>query len=209
MVSRKVELRREMKQVLQALDERWLQAASEQVCTNLFKLIEKDLSKRFEHILAWTSFFPGEVDLSTFLMREMEARKVYLPRCLEDRSMDFISISQDWLSQVETGPSGVPEPKHSVVALYDSSDSLITENTLVLVPGLAFDRDGNRLGRGAGYYDRFLAKPALKSAIKVGICWSLQMVELVPTEEHEMAVDWVCHEDGYVKTAFTYTEDFE
>lgn len=62
---------------------------------------------------------------------------------------------------------------------------------LVLVPGVAFDVAGNRMGRGRGYYDRFLSQPTLKQAYKLGICYPCQLVEQVPTNSHDVAMDAV------------------
>ena len=60
------------------------------------------------------------------------------------------------------------------------------EQTLILVPGLAFDRTGHRLGYGGGYYDSYLKEhPEAKS---VGICYSVQMSEEIPLEEHDQLV---------------------
>ncbi len=62
---------------------------------------------------------------------------------------------------------------------------------LVLVPGLAFDDRGYRLGRGRGYYDRFLAHPALSNVLKIGIAFDFQRVDVVPTEAHDIPLDGV------------------
>ena len=68
------------------------------------------------------------------------------------------------------------------------------EITLILVPGLAFTRDGRRLGRGGGYYDRLLAlhRP---HAIALGICFDLQLIPDLPTEPHDQPVDAVLTEN--------------
>ena len=60
---------------------------------------------------------------------------------------------------------------------------------LILVPGLAFTRDGHRLGRGRGYYDRLLAR--LPRTASIGVCYECQLVEDLPTEAHDMRVDEV------------------
>ena len=62
--------------------------------------------------------------------------------------------------------------------------------TLVLVPGLAFTRDGARLGRGGGFYDRLLHGQAA-NACKDGICFEVQLVEFVPSEPHDVVLDAV------------------
>ena len=63
----------------------------------------------------------------------------------------------------------------------------------MLVPGLAFARDGARLGRGGGFYDRLLAGPQLR-ARRVGVCFEVQIVEAMPLEEHDQRVDEVLTE---------------
>lgn len=61
---------------------------------------------------------------------------------------------------------------------------------LILVPGLAFSKDRHRLGRGGGFFDRLLVGRA-KDAFKLGICFSFQLVDQVPTEAHDVVVDAV------------------
>jgi 5-formyltetrahydrofolate cyclo-ligase len=61
---------------------------------------------------------------------------------------------------------------------------------LVLVPGIAFTRAGARIGRGAGFFDRFLAHRAAR-AIKIGIAFSFQIVESLPLERHDVRLDLV------------------
>ena len=66
---------------------------------------------------------------------------------------------------------------------------------IALVPGLLFDKQGNRLGHGAGYYDELLARlPA--DCMKVGVCWSANVVDLLPTEAHDVAMTHLATEHG-------------
>jgi len=72
------------------------------------------------------------------------------------------------------------------------------EIEVILVPGLAFTREGQRLGRGGGNYDRYLALlPA--STLKMGVCFALQIVETLPAEPHDQPVDAVATEDGILR----------
>lgn len=74
--------------------------------------------------------------------------------------------------------------------LYPNTNKAYTgEYTLILVPGLAFDKFGKRLGYGGGYYDRFLEQHP--EAIKIGIVYPFQFIERVPVEEHDQAVDYI------------------
>ena len=69
---------------------------------------------------------------------------------------------------------------------------------VILLPGLAFDRAGNRLGRGAGFYDRYISalKDAGHNPTLIGVCYHAQIVDLVPTEPHDHRVDRVITELG-------------
>lgn len=64
------------------------------------------------------------------------------------------------------------------------------EIDLILVPGLGFDRSGRRLGRGGGFYDRFLAEPTLR-AVRCGVLFEPQLVESIPAEPHDIVVDYL------------------
>ena len=66
---------------------------------------------------------------------------------------------------------------------------------LILVPGLAFSKDHHRLGRGGGFFDRLLAGRAA-GAFKLGICFSFQVLESVPTESHDIVMDAIVTDDG-------------
>ena len=68
---------------------------------------------------------------------------------------------------------------------------------LILVAGIAFDRDGYRLGYGLGYYDKFLAK--LPKALKIGLCFDLQIVEKVPRESYDVPVDMIVTDEEVIK----------
>lgn len=67
---------------------------------------------------------------------------------------------------------------------------LPNEIDLILVPGLAFSQDRHRLGRGGGFFDRLLAGAA-KNAFKLGVCFSFQILEQIPTEAHDIVMDAV------------------
>ena len=69
---------------------------------------------------------------------------------------------------------------------------------LVLVPGLAFTAEGERLGRGGGFYDRLLSSPGFR-AFKVGVCFDRQMRETLPMEPHDQRVHRVVTEKGFLQ----------
>ena len=196
MKPKKAPIRADMEKILSSLDERWVSAASRELNLHFDRLLNSEVGKGIHCILAWTRFFPGEVDLSSFIVSQLEKREVFLPRSLPDRSMSFISIGKNWQLEVESGVYGIPEPKDSTGSLYKMERA---KETLVIVPGIAFDKAGNRLGRGKGYYDRFLGNEAMSAALKIGVCWSLQLVEAVPTSEQDIPMEWICTEEGALR----------
>lgn len=180
-----------MRRVVSNLDQRWLAAASSALCSHLADLLKREFPKDGVAILAWTSFFPGEPDLSSFISGSFGQYDIFLPKTYPDYSMKFVSVSDKWSEETEPGEFGIPVPTGG-----NFFDPASYSTTVVLVPGLAYDSLGNRLGRGKGHYDRFLGQPELRAAKKIGICWSLQIVDEVPAESHDIPVDWLCTEEG-------------
>lgn len=140
---------------------------------------------------AISAFLPmeGEVDLRPLFLRLPGWRWV-LPRVEPDRSVTF----RDAASPRETHRFGMEQPT-------DSSPLIpIHEIDVFLVPGLAFDRGGGRLGNGAGHYDRILSS-ARADAVSVGMAPEPRLVEEVPSESHDVSVGWLATEDGVVSRA--------
>jgi len=90
------------------------------------------------------------------------------------------------------GAFGIPEPKASCPAVAPE------ELDMVLVPGVAFDREGFRLGYGGGYYDRFLLQ-IRESAATVGLAYRFQVVDTVYPEKHDRRVRFVVTENGVIE----------
>jgi 5-formyltetrahydrofolate cyclo-ligase len=104
-----------------------------------------------------------------------------------------------WLTEsfeaMEPGSFGIPEPLPARCAAV-APEKL----ALVIVPGLAFDREGHRLGMGGGYYDGFL--PRCPLAAKLGLCWPWQIVERVPAGPLDVRVEGVLSGDQGLRLAF-------
>jgi 5-formyltetrahydrofolate cyclo-ligase len=93
---------------------------------------------------------------------------------------------------VQTGPFGIQEPSPSVPVL--RLEEITQHNVVVIVPGLAWDRSGARLGRGGGFYDRFLSTlvsyPVHPARIRtVSFCLEFQIVPEIPVGEHDQLID--------------------
>ena len=121
-----------------------------------------------------------EVRTVPMLQRALEEGKhVAVPKVYGDE-MKFIYL--DDLSQVESGYAGIPEP---------IADGPVADDpqALVLMPGMAFDPQGHRIGYGGGFYDKFLA--AEPGHPTVALCYDFQMLPQLQTQEHDIPVDAV------------------
>lgn len=108
-------------------------------------------------------------------------KQVFLPRFVEDSGRYEMALLEN-KNQLEAGKYGIKEPGKKCRA------SCKDEIDLWFIPGMAFDKQGHRLGRGAGFYDRLLAG---EGGIKAGVCSSERMLEGIPLEEHDVRMDFV------------------
>jgi 5-formyltetrahydrofolate cyclo-ligase len=95
------------------------------------------------------------------------------------------------LSELEKSSFGLLEPKNQKIVEAKKLD-------LIIVPGASFDKNGNRIGYGKGYYDRFL-KTISKHASTIGLCFEDNIEENIPTEAHDVKVDVVLTEKNTFK----------
>ena len=127
-------------------------------------------------------YLPYNQEVRTTPMLEQalaDGKRVAVPKCYGDE-MRFIFLED--LSQVEKGYANIPEP----IADGPVADD---ETALVLMPGLAFDREGHRIGYGGGFYDKFLA--AEPNHPTLALCYDFQMMDHLETEEFDIPVDTV------------------
>lgn len=136
----------------------------------------------------------GEVDTDLVRDRLLAAGAFpYYPRVMDERRLSFYPYRPGggWVR----GKYGILEPRAE-----RGTEGRDSGFHLVVVPGMAFDRNGRRLGRGSGYYDRFLA--GLEgTAVVVGFAFSRQMVTEVPVNERDVPMDVVITEDDIVRAS--------
>lgn len=159
-----------------AIDPEAKRIASKKVCDTLWQLI---VNKNYRIIHA---FIPmrNEIDINPFLNECLKDKiRIYTPKTYVDRVMiNYRYWGQNRLIKGIYGTS-YPDGKRAYRGPYD----------LIIVPGLAFDNSGYRLGYGGGYYDGFLADHP--EAYKVGVGYNFQLLDKVPIEEHDQKVDKV------------------
>lgn len=127
-------------------------------------------------------YLPYNQEVRTVPMLEQamrDGKRVAVPKVFGD-TMKFIDI--DDFSRIENGYCGIPEPM-------DDGPVADDPTALVLMPGLAFDPQGRRIGYGGGFYDRFLA--AEPEHPTLALCYAFQMVDHLETEEFDVPVDCV------------------
>jgi 5-formyltetrahydrofolate cyclo-ligase len=107
-----------------------------------------------------------------------EGKIVALPTCMPEKNLRAGMIGN--LDELVPGLFGLSEPDHTTLEIKPQDFDLI------IIPGLAFDKRGFRLGHGAGYYDRFLAKT---DAFKLGLGYGFQLVDELPINPHDIPVD--------------------
>ena len=139
-----------------------------------------------------TAPFRSEWDSRPLIVRSLAAGKIVaLPRVDEGARMLELRPIVDPSRDIVAGYRGLPEPSPGCERVPAASVDL------VLVPGIAFDRSGGRLGYGGGYYDRLL--PVLPArAARVAGAFSAQIVDAVPSAPHDITMDTVVTEAGVV-----------
>lgn len=124
---------------------------------------------------------PDEVDTHAFLDELRSAGKiVLLPRVVDEGTM--VLHRYTGRADLSEGAFGIMEPVGEPFTDYAAID-------VAVIPGMAFDREGHRLGRGKGYYDRFLTQ--LPHTYKIGICFPFQLVDHVPADAHDILMNEV------------------
>ena len=128
-------------------------------------------------------YLPYNQEVRTVPMLEQairDGKRVAVPKCYGDQ-MRFIYIN-DFVAEVAPGYANIPEP----IADGPVADD---KTALVLMPGLAFDPEGHRLGYGGGFYDRFLQNEPDHPTL--ALCYEFQMLPHLETEAHDIPVDCV------------------
>ena len=138
--------------------------------------------------IATYSAMPHEADLS-LLPSLLADRQFLFPLVLNDEEMKFHLVTD--AKTLTPGFFGIAEPNPQIHPPVESEDI-----DLVLVPGLAFDLRGHRLGQGLGYYDRFLQEtPTIPT---FGITYGSQLIQTVPTEPHDRIMSFLASNRGVI-----------
>lgn len=175
----KTELRRKMRELNRSLVPDVRAAASER----LFRRVETLPAFAGARTVALFCSLGDEPDTAPVLACWGLRKRLAVPR-VEGDEMRFYWYDPATLC---AGAFGIAEPGPGAVRCDPA------QIDLVVVPGVAFTRGGDRLGRGRGYYDRYLSQPEMH-AVKVGVCYAHQLVDCLPAEPHDVTMDCVISE---------------
>jgi 5-formyltetrahydrofolate cyclo-ligase len=128
-------------------------------------------------------FAPQDTEPDVELLWLQAGAKIFCYPRLSTGGLDFVRVLDR--ATLTMGRWNIREPAFGSAQIVAPS-----EIDLILVPGVAFTREGERLGRGGGYYDRFLAQREVR-AVKIGICFVEQLVDELPIDPHDARVDCV------------------
>ena len=174
----KQQLRQVIRQKKRAMTEQMILSASEKLAHQFYA------TRQYQNAQTIYGYLPYNQEVRTVPILQQalrDGKRVAVPKVYGD-TMRFIYLTD--LSQVAPSSMGIPEPV---------ADGPVAEDTtaLVLMPGIAFDSKGNRMGYGGGYYDKFLADEPDHPT--VALCYSFQLIDTIPTAEYDIPVDLVIH----------------
>ncbi len=184
-------LRAQMRQQRRAVPPAERARASAMIKQNLTALEAYQRARTIHTYVSWQD----EVDTHAVISEALQAgRRVAVPK-VQRAARTLVHYFIDDFSALEAGAYGILEPSEEKGARKVAEKNAFD---LVLIPGLAFDREGHRLGYGAGYYDRFLAESRMP---KIGLAFATQVVERVPKTAHDQRVDFIVTENEVICSA--------
>ena len=143
-----------------------------------------------------------EISTDELINRSIKiGKEVYIPRCITiTRDLEYIKI-MNLDAETEIGTFSLREPKKSIKA--GNQIDFMKKCDLIFVPGMAFDKSGNRMGYGSGYFDKFLNKfrKYNKNILVVGLSFDFQILqEEIPHNSHDAVVDYIISPSRIHKT---------
>lgn len=136
--------------------------------------------KEADCIMLYSSM-PDEVNTQEAIeLLHGQGKKILLPVVVSKTEMEIREYTGP--DNMKIGPYHIPEPIGKAYIVYQEID-------VIIVPGVAFDRQGNRMGHGRGYYDRFFRH--VPNALKIGICFPFQLVPTVPADVFDVRMDYI------------------
>ena len=177
-------LRKNLKTQRKELSQEAIEKSSALICA---QLTESPLIKEARVITAYLPF-QNEVDIRPFIQDCLTISKTVLIPHFQNDHYCFSPLAT--MSGVKKGGYGIFEPEDC--PLYTLEETQVMTEVWI-VPGVAFDKNGNRLGMGMGYYDQFLKEG---KGLKLGVCYPFQFIESIPTAHWDVPMDAILTDQG-------------
>ena len=187
----KANLRSNIRTILSVMDVQERSMASKSIINHIIQ------NPLFINCNAMFAYMPLNTEVDTKLLIDIalaQGKRVALPRCKKDGSLDFHWIESQYINSLKKGPYALYEPSVDLPLAIP-----IPERTIILVPAFAYTPLGIRVGKGKGYYDRFLATLE-PGPLTVGLCFEKQLLHEIPSDTHDMVVNAVVTENGWAAT---------
>lgn len=148
------------------------------------------LYQKSEHVFCYVSF-QSEADTHEIIRKALkDGKKVAVPKVIEKRQMNFYYIERE--EELTRGCFGILEPPETAEKL-----AIPKDHTIIIMPGTAFDENGNRIGYGGGYYDTYLQK--YPECPMVALAYEIQCLHSLPHETHDVRPDIIITEKRMIK----------
>jgi len=169
------------------------QALSAEEQTSLSRKIIGNLEafERFREAKAVLLYYSHQSEVRThdFIQKWLNHKELLLPRLSEGNT--FVALPFFSLDELKKNRFGIPEPPMT------RCQEPPTVPDLIIVPGVAFDRKGNRIGMGMGYYDRFLE--GMETIPKIGLAYSQQILDALPKDPYDIPINFLITENEVIR----------
>lgn len=181
----KKEIRAEIRRRRLQLDEEFLNEVDKELPQAVFSLDDEDFRSRLKSSkrIALYRASGGELPCDGLAESLMKKGKICCFPRIEGENMVFCDCKALDESCFKTGAFGIQEPLDSLVAVDPETIDI------VVLPAVAYNEEGTRLGQGKGYYDRFYAGIKGKKPFLLGVCYDFQISSEIPVEEHDITAD--------------------
>ncbi|PIU82979.1 MAG: 5-formyltetrahydrofolate cyclo-ligase [Elusimicrobia bacterium CG06_land_8_20_14_3_00_38_11] len=184
---KKNKIRKKIIEIRKGLDSKTVDSNSRKILKKLFRMEE---FRRAKKVMFYSSF-GNEVSTEKMIEKSLKLKKqVFLPKILKGK---IVPVQIENLKELVLGKFGILEPKVTMECRLRPADF-----DVIIVPGVAFDKNCNRIGFGKGYFDRFLKTQKAK---KIGLAHSFQIVKKIPAGKFDVPMDLVITEKNIFRKA--------
>ncbi|WOO36457.1 5-formyltetrahydrofolate cyclo-ligase [Anaerocolumna sp. AGMB13020] len=183
---KKEEIRQEIREQKASLSKEVIDLQSSIIREQFLALREY---KECSQLILYAAFNQEVNTLPLIRQALLDGKKVALPRVMKE-TIEFYYINS--ISDLEESAFGIPEPEPVDILQLEKNFNLI------LVPGLAFDKQGNRIGYGKSFYDRYFISHE-ESFLKICFAYGFQVYEEIPFEAHDVKIDILITKDGVLR----------